>query len=159
MPSPWPLSGSLSAPTPTLLLTVIHPAHVGELLRWGLQERLRRVLSPAPRLWQFIEKEQMVTVLLSYTTSCFLLPVTFTQEEAKHTCQVSSFAAKNMWSTEQEGSHCHQVSRSHWNFSHWALGCSTSGRDTILLWKWVARIIYLDEFELVWMTAKTLSMW
>lgn len=84
-------------PMPTVLFTVIYPAHVGGLLRWGCQGRLWRGLISAPRLWYFIEKEQMVTVLLSHTTGCFLLPVTFTQEEAKHTCQASSFAAKNVW--------------------------------------------------------------
>lgn len=48
-------------PMPTILFTVVHPAHVGELLRWGWQERRWRVLSSAPRLWHFTEKEQMVT--------------------------------------------------------------------------------------------------
>lgn len=87
---------TVQPPMPTVLFTVIYPARVGGLLRWGCQGRLWRVLVSAPRLWHFIEKEQMVTVLLNPTTRCFLLPVTFTQEEAKHTCQASSFAAKNM---------------------------------------------------------------
>lgn len=123
-------------PMPTVLFTVVHPAHVGELLRWGWQERRWRVLSSAPRLWHFTEKEQMVTCSAKPHNK-LLSPACDLYSGRGQAHSSSLFICCRVCGKHQEGSHCHQVSRSHRNFSHRALACLVNGCDTTLLWKWV----------------------